>query len=134
MEVESAKKELKFLEIRTINHKQGRYEFDVFRKEAIRNVQVKPESSHDPRVLRGVFKSFIDRALKICSPNFFNKEIEFLIEVFTENGYQRSSLKKMANEVIEKSRQTPKEPIITESTEQPSKIVTLPGSPKYHPN
>ena len=94
METESKNKELSFLEIRTINNGQGRYEFDVYRKKAITNVQVKPCSSHDPRVLKGIFKGFVYRALKICSNKFLQKEIDFLIEVFTENGYERSSLKK----------------------------------------
>ena len=133
MEVESDKKELAFLEVRTINSGQGSYEIDVFRKNAITNVQVKPESSHDPRVLKGIFIGFVNRALKICSQNFLNKEIEFLIEVFTENGYQRSSLKKMADEVIEKSRLIPSETTITESKEEPAKIVTLPWILKISP-
>ena len=69
METESTNKELAFLEIRTINNGQGKYEFDVYRKKAITNVQVKPDSSHDPRVLKGIFKGFVYRALKICSNN-----------------------------------------------------------------
>ena len=77
METESTNKELSFLEIRTINNGQGRYEFNVYRKKAITNVQVKPDSSHDPRVLKGIFKGFVYRALKICSNKFFEKEIYF---------------------------------------------------------
>ena len=133
MEVESDDKELTFLEIRTINSGQGSYQFDVFRKKAITNVQVKPESSHDPRVLKGIFKGFVNRALKICSQEFLNKEIDFLVEVFTENGYQRSSLKKMAEEVMEKHRLTTREPVSTEPNEEPAKIVTLPWIPKISP-
>ncbi len=133
MEVESANKDLTFLEIRTINNGQGKYEFDVFRKKAITNVQVKPNSSHDPRVLKGIFKGFVYRALKICSDNFFKKEIEFLIEVFTENGYQRNSLKKMADEVINKNSVIPRESTITESTVEPTRRITLPWIPKISP-
>ena len=55
-------------------------------KKPITNVQVKPESSHDPRVLKGIFKGFVHRALRICSEKFLTEEIEFLINVFTENG------------------------------------------------
>ena len=97
METESDNKELAFLEIRTINNGRGTYEFDVYRKRAITNVQVKPDSSHDPQVLKGIFKGFVYRALKICSNNFFDKEINFLIEVFTENG-SSSSLGVQGNE------------------------------------
>ena len=135
MEIESTNKELAFLEIRTMNNGKGRYEFDVYRKKAITNVQVKPDSSHDPRVLKGIFKGFVYRALKICSNNFFEKEIDFLIEVFTENGYERSSLKKMANEVITKHRSTttPTNNSDTTSRDEPKKRITLPWIPKVSP-
>ena len=135
METESANKDMAFLEIRTINNGQGKYEFDVYRKKAITNVQVKPNSSHDPQVLKGIFKGFVYRALKICSENFLEKEIGFLIEVFTENGYQRSSLKKMADEVIRRytSAHTPGSDTTSETTEEPKKRITLPWIPKVSP-
>ena len=56
-----------------------------------------------------------------------------MVEVFTENGYQRSSLKKMAEEVMEKHRLTTREPVSTEPNEEPAKIVTLPWIPKISP-
>ena len=135
MDTESTNKEMAFLEIRTMNNGQGRYEFDVYRKKAITNVQVKPHSSHDPRVLKGIFKGFVYRALVICSSNFFEKEIDFLIDVFVENGYQRSSLKKMADEVIRKytSAHTPGTDTTSETTEEPKKRITLPWIPKVSP-
>ena len=125
MDTESANKEMAFLEIRTINNGQGRYEFDVYRKKAITNVQVKPHSSHDPRVLKGIFKGFVYRALVICSSNFFEKEIDFLINVFVENGYERSSLKKMADEVIRKytSAPTPGSNTTSKMAEEPKKRI-----------
>ena len=48
MEIENEGKILDFLEIKTINSGKGKYEFDIHRKKAITNVQVKPISSHDP--------------------------------------------------------------------------------------
>ena len=89
MEVENQEKSLDFLEIRTINSGKGKYEFDVFRKKAITNVQIKPTSSHDPRILQGVFKGFVHQAYRICSENYIEKELELLISVFEENGYQK---------------------------------------------
>ena len=58
MEKENERKELAYLEIKTKNPGTGKYEFSVYRKAAITNVQIKPESCHDPKVLRGVFKGF----------------------------------------------------------------------------
>ena len=105
MEVENQEKSLDFLEIRTINSGKGKYEFDVFRKKAITNVQIKPTSSHDPRILQGVFKGFVHRAYRICSENYIEKELEFLISVFEENGYQKNELKKIIEDVRRRSNE-----------------------------
>ena len=40
-----------------------------------------------------VFKVFLSRAKSICSKEFLNEEINFLINVFVENGYNRKFLK-----------------------------------------
>ena len=105
MEIENAEKELNYLEIKTMNKGTGKYEFDVYRKAAITNVQVKPNSSHDPKILRGIFKGFLKRANTICSTNYREKEIEFLVEVFVENGYKRETLLTIIEE--SNSRLTP---------------------------
>ena len=136
MDIESPNKEMTFLEVKTINSGQGKYEFDVHRKKAITNVQVKPESSHDPRVLKGIFKGFVHRALRICSEKFFKKEIEFLVDVFTENGYQRNALRKMADDIIDKNRPISNEPTTTEPNQQNDELtkrITLPWIPKVSP-
>ena len=78
MEVENENKELAYLEIMSKNPGTGRYEFDIYRKKAITNVQVKPESCHDPKILRGIFKGFLNRAFRICSKKYLDEEIEFL--------------------------------------------------------
>ena len=67
--------------------------------------------------------------------NFVEKEIDFFIKVLVENGYQRSSLKKMADEVIRKytSAHTPGSDTTSEMTEEPKKRITLPWIPKVSP-
>ena len=85
--------ELAFLDVLIINDKTGNYKFKVFRKDAITNVQIKPNSSINPAVVKGVFKGFIARAKRICSQEFLDQEIEFLIEMFAQNGYDRTELK-----------------------------------------
>ena len=42
-----------------------------------------------------VFKGFLYRAYKICSERYINEEIQFLIDVFTENGYEGKILEKI---------------------------------------
>ena len=75
---------------------QGSYEFQIFRKEAITNAQIKPHSSINPSTVRGVFKGFLVRASRICSSKYLQKEIDFLVDVFAENGHDRSELIRMA--------------------------------------
>jgi hypothetical protein len=133
MEVENAKKELNYLEIKTINKGTGKYEFDVFRKAAITNVQVKPNSSHDPNILKGIFKGFLKRANTICSDEYLEKEIEFLVEVFVKNGYKRENLLEIVEE--SKLRTTPSDVSSTTFSEKnrPGETITLPWIPGVSP-
>ena len=87
---------LSFLDVTCINNGMGNYEFNVFRKEAITNVQIKPNSSIDPRILEGVFKGFLSRAKRICSEKYLKDEIAFLINIFVENGHNRTYLESIA--------------------------------------
>ena len=51
IEKENEMKELNFLDIKVMNKGEGKFNFTIFRKDAITNVQVKTDSSHDPRIL-----------------------------------------------------------------------------------
>ena len=88
--------ELSFLDIKVINNRLGNYEFKVFRKDAITNVQIKPSSSVNPSIIKGVFKGFLARAKRICSQKFLAEEIDFLIKVFAENGHEKEQLTEIA--------------------------------------
>ena len=107
VEYENKDKELNYLEIKTINNKQGNYDFKVYRKDAITNIQIKPESCHDDKVKRGVFKGFILRAKNICSEKYLKQEIDFIKQIFIENGYDEADLQKMIQET-ERKRSTKK--------------------------
>ncbi|XP_047124298.1 uncharacterized protein LOC124807001 [Hydra vulgaris] len=102
IEVENKNKILNFLDITIINNTQGKYEFKVDRKDAIINIQIKPHSNHDPKILKAIFKEYIHRAYSICSENHLKDEINFLIQVFTENGYDEIMLKDISNQVRKK--------------------------------
>ena len=43
----------------------------------------------------GVFKAFLSRALHIYSENYLVQEIDFLINVFAENGHSITNLEKV---------------------------------------
>ena len=46
----------------------------------------------------GIFKCFLSRAYKICTKNHLQNEIDFLIEIFTENGHNRNTPTNIATE------------------------------------
>ena len=103
IEKENSEKELNFLDINVKNNKTGSYDFKVHRKSAITNVQVKKTSSHDPHVIKGIFKGFVHRAFNICSEKYVTEELKFLTEMFIENGYEKSYLEAIIEEVKTKS-------------------------------
>ena len=71
----------------TVRYNKNFYDFTVYQKPAISNVQIKSHSNISSHITMAVFKGLLSRALKICSKkNILNKEIEFLITVFIENG------------------------------------------------
>ena len=82
------KKCLDFLDIKIKNSK-GRYEFDVYRKQVLMNVQIKPHSCIPSSKFTSIFKAFLAKATKICSEKCLRAEIEYLADMFCENGYNR---------------------------------------------
>lgn len=138
IEVENSSKTLAFLDVNITNNGNGIYEYNVYRKDAITNVQIKPQSSINPRIVEGVFKGFLVRAYRLCSPNHLKDEISFLIDVFTENGHNRSSLVKIAETfVAPENRETNKLPpptsSATDTTTPATSIVKLPWIPQLGP-
>ena len=74
--------------------KSDSYDFKIFRKPAITNVQIKSNSNMATNVSASAFKKFLFRAYKIYSERFIDEEIQFLIDLFTENGYEGKTLEK----------------------------------------
>ncbi|XP_065683281.1 uncharacterized protein LOC124809569 [Hydra vulgaris] len=92
MEIENENNTPNFLDVTIINNKTGTYDFKVYRKNALTNVQIKPNSCHDPKIVNGIFKGFVHRALYLCSNNNIEQELLFLVDVFVENGYKKTIL------------------------------------------
>ena len=84
IEFENNQKQLNFLDITITNNGTDSYDFKIFRKPAITNVQIKSNSNMAPNVSVSVFKGFLSRAYKICSKRYIDEEIQFLMDVFTE--------------------------------------------------
>ena len=99
IELENSNAELSFLDVTVQNDRQGSYNFNVHRKKAITNLQIKPTSSVNPELVKGVFKGFLVRAKRLCSSQYIQQEIKFLIDVFVENGHNREQLAILAEEM-----------------------------------
>ena len=139
MEVEGEDKSLAFLNVKATNNRQGSYDFQIYRKKAITNVQIKPESGHDRKILSGlsgIFKGFVHQAYKICSAHHLEDELEFLVTVFQENGYEERILRKWSKEV--KDRISASQPVNRATTNgeitETSQTVTLPWIPGVSPS
>ena len=142
IEREDKDKVLNFLDIKIKNDKSGQYEFSIHRKEAITNVQIKKNSSHDPKIQCGIIKGFIHRAFAICSKTHIEQELKFLTEVFIENGYEYSEIIKSIADIKNKFQtniHTMTQPSNTNEPELPSstinnqQTITLPWIPGLSP-
>ena len=129
IEREDENKCLNFLAVKVMNNQSGNYEFDIYRKNAITNIQIKPSSEHDPKVLDGIFKGFVHRALTLCSKRFVEQELQFLIETFTENGYNENKLRCMVSEMKRKQLGN----IDRNSVDTNEHTITLPWIPGVSP-
>ena len=106
-----SKKKMNFLDI-NIKNINGRYEFDVHRKPALTNVQIKPHSYIPPDAIISIFKGFLARATKICSEKYLRAEIQYLTDTFCENRHDRKTLQKIINN-FEKKHMVPTVILIT---------------------
>ena len=88
------------------NNNNGRYEFDVHRKAALANVRSKPHSCIPSDAITSIFKGFLARATRICSEKYLRAEIEYLTDIFCENGHDRKTLQKIINSFEKKTRGT----------------------------
>ena len=100
-------------------------------KPAITNVEIKSNSNMAPNVSVSVFKGLISRAYKICSERYIDEEIQFLIEIFTDNGCKRKSLEKITKNYL-KELQNPSDNN-NDTNEYISKVVKLPWMPIIGP-
>lgn len=78
-------KKLNFLDIRIANNLKQSYDFAIYRKPAITNVQIKSLANIFPNIIMGVFQEILSQALHICSQKYLGQEIKILINVFAEN-------------------------------------------------
>ena len=108
-EYENENKELNYLDMKIINADNGKYEFKIHRKDAITNIQIKNDSCHDDKIKDGIFKGYLVRAKSICSPQYLKEEVNFIKNVFIENGYDKDHLDKLIQDFNQKKTKKKKE-------------------------
>ena len=99
-EFENENKQLSFLDVTIANTGNNSYDFKIFRKISLTNLQIIPNSNIATHIAMGVFKRFLSRACKICTEKHLQSEIDFLIDILTENGYSRYTLTNIAAEYL----------------------------------
>ena len=95
-EFESENKQLNFLNVTIKNTCNNSYDFKIFRKTSITNVPIKSNWNIAPHATMGVFKGFLSRGYKICTEKYLKSEIDFLIDIFTENVHNINTLTNIA--------------------------------------
>ena len=128
---ENHKKDINFLDITLTNTNNSYYDFKIHRKSAITNIHLKPTSNVKPKIVIGVFKGFVSRAIKICPTKYLSDEIQFLINMFVENGHDKSKLKTIAKNYIQKRDNHSN--VIENQTEKNNYIIKLPWLPRLEP-
>ena len=103
IEKENNNKSLNFLDVTIINTERGKYEFKVHRKDAITNIQIKPSSYVNPKLVESILKGFLHRAKKICSSKYLEEEVNFLKTMFLENGHDSNKIEKIISDFMNES-------------------------------
>ena len=69
----------------------------------------------------GVFKGFLSQAYKVCPEKYLQSEIDFLNDIFKENGHNRNTLTNIAGEYLQ-SINKPKSNDQNKNTENITKL------------
>ena len=131
IEFENENKQLSFLDVTITNTGNNSYDFKIFQKTSITNVQIKPTSNIAPHITMGVFKSFLSIAYKTCTEKYFQSEIDFLIDIFTENGHNRNTLTNIATEYLRNTNKPKSND--QNNTKNTKNIIKLPWAPIIGP-
>ena len=79
----------------------------------------------------GIFKSFISRGYKICTEKYLQSEIDFLIDIFTGNGHNRTTLTNIATKYLQNMNKPKSND--QNNTKNTKNIIKLPWVPILDP-
>ena len=129
IEDENEEKYLNFLGIKIKNNNE-RYEFDFHRKPAPTNVQIKPHSCIPPDAVISIFKGFLARATEIYSEKYLRAEIQYLTDIFCENGHDKKTLQKIISNFEKKTHNINSN---NNNNTNKKQTITFPWIPKIGP-
>ena len=105
VEFEDHKHSLNFRDINITNNTTNKkYLFKVHQMDAITKIHIKPNSCIDPSITKNVFQGFLHRAHTICSEKYIKEEIQFLVNMFVENGHKRTFLEALVKDYNTKKK------------------------------
>ena len=88
-----------FLDVLVQRQNDGSVSTQLYRKPSNTNIIIKPSSCHDPAIHIATFKGEICRATRICSsPTQLQEEIKYILDIYEDNGHNRSQLEQIARE------------------------------------
>jgi hypothetical protein len=76
-----------FLDITIVRSNNGAPSFKIYRKPTNSNNYIHWFSGHSYNTKKGILISFFLRAFKICSPQYFDEEIDIIKRIFSSLGY-----------------------------------------------
>lgn len=86
-----------FLDILLTREPNGKFSSTVYRKPSNTNITIKPQSCQHPSTVIATFKGDLCRAHRICSSKeAFDKQAQFLVNLFSDNGHRRETLEEIA--------------------------------------
>ena len=95
---EEKENSIPFLDVSLTREAYGKLTTTVYRKPSNTNITIKPSSCQQPSTSIATFKAELCRAHRICStPELLKNEINFIINLFEDNGHERTELEEIAS-------------------------------------
>ncbi|KAI5631699.1 reverse transcriptase (RNA-dependent DNA polymerase) domain-containing protein [Phthorimaea operculella] len=88
---------LPFLDVLVMRMNDGSLRHTVYRKPTHTDRYLKADSHHHPQHLSSVPRSLINRALRLCHPDYIDSELDHVREVLSSNGYEWKQSLRIAN-------------------------------------
>ena len=107
-----------------VNRISKKVEFNVHYKKTNTFITIKKKSNHSENIKKGVIKGYTERAKTYCDPKYLKKELNNIMNMFQDNGYNKKEIEDAMNQ----ENNTPEE-----EENEIRGIVTIPNIPGFMP-